>query len=63
MTASGLRKLCPPKRRYEFTVGTPGPSAGEQTFVRDSMSPHLTLVGIHMICILKHSFNLKNAHL
>jgi len=39
-------------------VGTPGHSAGDQTFVRDSPSLHLSSDGTHMTCISKHSFNL-----
>lgn len=58
---SQCSRNCHPKWRFELIVGTPGHSAGEQTFARVSLSLHLSSGGTHMICILKHSFNQKNA--
>lgn len=60
MTLSMLRKTVIQNGDMILSVGTPGHCAGEQ-YVRDSLSLHLSSGGTHMICILQHSLNLKNA--
>lgn len=60
MTLSMLRKTVIQNGDMILGVGTPGHCAGEQ-YVRGSLSLHLSSGGTHMICILQHSLNLKNA--